>query len=96
MNIKALASSALLATTALFSGVGDAEARNYCYQTTGYDNICIHWVKGYNSNPQEYKRVGYSINGSYYEQDIDCNRRNGVNRFNYKNNLSGKVCFEYN
>ena len=86
--------SSVVTLGSLFTGV-EAQARNYCYETVANDYICIHWVKGHNRYPQEYKMAGYSMNGSYYEETFDCNRRNGVNQWNYKNNLSGKVCFEY-
>ena len=91
MNIKALAASALVATTAFFTGVGDAKA-SYCYDLKNGGHTCIHRVRGnYNGTR---KTVWWSHNGGEMRVvDVTCNP---AFRYNYVENVAGIACFEYN
>ena len=89
-NFKALATSALVATAALFSGVGEAQA-SYCYDRSNGGYTCIHRVTGNYSGTQ--KTVWYSHDGGNMNKlSISCNP---AHRYNYKENLAGIACFEY-
>ena len=90
-NFKALALSALVATTTLVAGATGAQAANYeCYNTTDYDRVCVYDVRG-NSYERQYKM---EVNGRYAGTHIAyCNPNH---RYNYKQNAIGKVCFEFN
>ena len=91
LNIKALATSALVATATLFSGVGEAQA-SYCYDLTTSGYTCIHRVTGNYNGTQ--KTVWYSHNGGNINRmNVTCNP---AHRYNYRENLAGITCFEYN
>ncbi len=91
MNFKALAASALVATSALFAGVGEAQA-SYCYDRQGGGYTCIHRVTGNYNGTQ--KTAWYSHDGGKMRTiEVGCNP---AFRYTYKENLAGVVCYEYN
>ena len=80
--------SSVVGITSIFTGV-EAQAAN-CYFTTSDAHICIHGVKSNRYGTQ--KTVFYTINGTEYVDDVTCDPSL---RYNYKQNLWGKACFEY-
>ena len=92
-NLKALVLSALVATTTLVAGATGAQASGYsCYTNTSNNRVCVYDVRG-NRYEKEYKmQVNGRYAGTYY---VDCGITRGVNRYNYKENANGIVCFEF-
>ena len=95
MNIKSLAASALIGVSTLFTGATGAEAAtSYCYETNRYDTVCIHGVWKHKTYGGAQKLVEWSVNGgTRYTDEVNCRT---ASRYNYKKDLAGIACFEFN
>ena len=91
MNLKSLLLGGLVSVSSLFTGVGEAQA-TYCYDRSNGGYTCIHRVMGNRSGTE--KTVWYSHDGGQMKvMDVYCNP---AYRYNYKANLAGIACYEYN
>ena len=91
MNFKALAATAAVAVTSLFTNVGSANAASgYCYTTETGGDVCITRVVQTGAHT---KRVWSVVDGDYSVDDVYCNP---AYRNNYKDNMWGIACYEFN
>ena len=65
-----------------------------CYQTTNYDTVCIHSVRSHKTYGGAYKLVTSTVNGgNFATTEVDCTT---ASPSNYKRNLAGIACYEFN
>ena len=94
MNIKALLATASIAATSLITAPAQA-ASSYCYTVgNGASTVCILSVIKHNNWPyNRTKLVKTSINGRVKSQIVECPY---AHQYNYKENMAGIACYEFN
>lgn len=93
MNFKALLATASIAATSLIAAPAQA-ATSYCYENTNGATVCILSVIKHNDWPYPRKKlVKSSVDGYVSEEVVYCNP---AHRYNYKKNMYGIACFEFN
>ena len=89
---SSIAAAALIGTSFIAPNSSQA-ATSKCYQTDSNATVCIHSVRWNRSNPN-YRQVSSTVNGgSYAVHNVTCNPRH---RYNYKANMYGIACFQFN
>jgi hypothetical protein len=92
MNFKALATASLI-SAASFLVPTSAEARgSHCYETERGAEVCILSVHKDNTN-RNVKWVKSYVNGSVSTDSVQCNP---AHQNNYKRNMWGIACYEFN
>tara|TARA_R110002012_G_scaffold311195_1_gene520535 strand:- start:366 stop:650 length:285 start_codon:yes stop_codon:yes gene_type:complete len=72
---------------------GAKAAGNYCYTSQG-NTVCIHSVRRHNTLGNARKLVVASVNGGQRSSiEVDCTT---ASPSNYKANLYGIACYEFN
>ena len=90
--INSIATAAVIGASSFLAPAAVEAASSTCYTTTSGNTVCIHSVR-WGSNPN-YRQVTSTINGgSYSVENAICNP---AHRYNYKRNLYGIACFEFN
>ena len=90
---SAFAIGSLAVSAALFSPPKADAATNYCYTAQG-DTVCIHSVRSHNTLGGAKKLVVASINGGRRSSlEVDCTT---ASPSNYRANLAGIACYEFN
>ena len=83
---------AAIAGTLISTPKADA-ASNYCYTSQG-NTVCIHSVRRHNTLGNARKLVVASVNGGQRRSiEVDCTNASSSN---YKANLYGIACYEFN
>ena len=73
---------------------GAQAATNYCYTNSANNTMCIHAVYSHKTRGGAQKLVVSSINGGpRYKTEVDCTT---ASPSNYKANLAGIACYEFN
>ena len=91
---KTLIASAAIAATSFVAPAAVEAATSHCYTTTNYDTVCIHSVRNHKRYGAAYKLVTSTVNGgSYATTEIDCTT---ASSYNYKRNMAGIACYEFN
>ena len=92
--IKKIFALASVATCCLFNpSAAQARQTSYCYNT-GSATVCIHRVRSHNTLGSARKEVLWSVNGGQVRRsEVDCTQ---ASPSNYKDNLWGIACFEFN
>ena len=89
---NAIAAGAVIGAS-LISVKPAAAATSYCYETTNDASVCILSVRNHKRYGANQKLVKYSINASVDQSVVNCRT---ANRSNYKDNLWGIACYEFN
>ena len=92
---KFLASLASVAVALPLIGAAPQKAEaatSYCYQNVSNASVCVLAVHSHKTNPYK-KLVKSSVNGQVTWDQVLCNP---AHRSNYKRNLWGIACFEFN
>ena len=91
--LRSIATAAVIGAAALVTPAAVEAATSTCYRNTRGNTVCIHSVRWDRSNPN-YRQVTSTINGgSYLVENAICNP---AHRYNYRRNLYGIACFEFN
>lgn len=88
-NFKALLATVAIAATSFVAGAPAEARRSYCYTNTRGSDICILgvWKDGGN-----YKIVKSAVNGRVDVERVYCDP---AHRYNYKENMYGIACFQF-
>ena len=89
---SSIAAAALIGTSFIAPNSSQA-ATSKCYQTDSNATVCIHSVRYNRSNPN-YRQVTSTVNGGGYAvHNVICHPHH---RYNYKANMYGIACFQFN
>ena len=91
--VGSFAVCAAIAGTLISTPKADA-ASNYCYTTDTNNTVCIHSVRSHKTLGGDRKLVVASINGGRRDTiTVDCTTASASN---YKENLYGIACYQFN